>query len=194
MLTHDGRRWSPTDSNRSSELLRWPKIFFSTPRHRSDKLIIKEGSTKLVNFMTPGAGDVVLRCGLISHIMKMHYQYTAYWLLLYKRIIMLFFYAVVDFYFFYDVAVDMQIWALLTRSQWRVSDDTRWPFRPVGLLLSIEQKSTMHKVEIHRWEDNSKSHNHGTIEIKNTKWPSKYLTYEVKGYTISKTHSYGNWT
>ena len=30
--------------------------------------------------------------------------------------------AIVDFYLFYDEAVDMQIWALLTRSQSRFSD------------------------------------------------------------------------
>ena len=36
---------------------------------------------------------------------------------------MLLSYAIVDFYLFYDRAVDMQIWALLTRSQSaRVSD------------------------------------------------------------------------
>ena len=33
------------------------KIFFSTPRHRSDKLsMTNEGSTKIVNFMTPRLG------------------------------------------------------------------------------------------------------------------------------------------
>ena len=31
-------------------------------------------------------------------------------------------YAIVDIYLFYDGAVDMQIWALLTRKQCRVSD------------------------------------------------------------------------
>ena len=33
----------------------------------------KEGSTKIVHFMTPGAGVLVLGCGHISHIEKMHY-------------------------------------------------------------------------------------------------------------------------
>ena len=33
----------------------------------------KEGSTKIVNFMTLGAGVLVLGCGDISHIVKMHY-------------------------------------------------------------------------------------------------------------------------
>ena len=33
----------------------------------------KEGSTKIVNFMTPGSGVLVLGCGHISHIVKMHY-------------------------------------------------------------------------------------------------------------------------
>ena len=32
----------------------------------------KEGSTKIVHFMTPGAGVLVLGCGHISHIVKMH--------------------------------------------------------------------------------------------------------------------------
>ena len=35
-------------------------------------MITKEGSTKIVNFMTPGAGVLVLGCGHISHIVKMH--------------------------------------------------------------------------------------------------------------------------
>ena len=36
-------------------------------------MMTKEGSTKIVNFMTPGAGVLVLGCGHISHIVKMHY-------------------------------------------------------------------------------------------------------------------------
>ena len=32
----------------------------------------KEGSTKIVNLMTPGAGILVLGFGHISHIVKMH--------------------------------------------------------------------------------------------------------------------------
>ena len=35
-------------------------------------MITKEGSTKIVNFMTPGAGVLVLGCGHISHIVTMH--------------------------------------------------------------------------------------------------------------------------
>ena len=35
--------------------------------------ISKEGSTKIVNFMTPGGGVLVLRCGHISDIVKMNY-------------------------------------------------------------------------------------------------------------------------
>ena len=35
---------------------------------------------------------------------------------------MLHFYAIVEFYLFYDGAVNMQIWSLLTRSQYRVFD------------------------------------------------------------------------
>ena len=36
----------------------------------------KEGSTKMVNFMTPRAGVFVLGRGLISHIVKMHYFFN----------------------------------------------------------------------------------------------------------------------
>ena len=36
-------------------------------------IISKEGSTKIVNFMTPGAGVLALGCGHVSHIVKMHY-------------------------------------------------------------------------------------------------------------------------
>ena len=36
-------------------------------------LINKEGLTKIITFMTPGAGVLVLGCGHISHLVKMHY-------------------------------------------------------------------------------------------------------------------------
>ena len=36
-------------------------------------IMTNEGSTKTLNFMTPGAGVFVLGCGHISHIVKMHY-------------------------------------------------------------------------------------------------------------------------
>ena len=36
-------------------------------------MMTKEGSTKIVNFMTPGAGVLVLGRGHMSLIMKMHY-------------------------------------------------------------------------------------------------------------------------
>ena len=36
-------------------------------------MMTKEGSTKIVNFMTPRAGVLVLGPGHISHIVKMHY-------------------------------------------------------------------------------------------------------------------------
>ena len=38
-------------------------------------MMTKEGSTKIVNFMTPGAGVLVLGRGHISHIVEMHYSY-----------------------------------------------------------------------------------------------------------------------
>ena len=33
----------------------------------------KKGYTKIVNFMTPGVGVLVLGCGHISHMVKIHY-------------------------------------------------------------------------------------------------------------------------
>ena len=64
--------------------------------------------------------------GHISHIVNMYYillyQYTAHWLKLCLGIMMLLSYTMVDFHLFYDGAVDIQIWALLTRSQCKASD------------------------------------------------------------------------
>ena len=36
-------------------------------------MVIEEESTKIVNFTTPGVGILVLRCGHISSIVKIHY-------------------------------------------------------------------------------------------------------------------------
>ena len=36
-------------------------------------MMIKEGSTKIVNFITPRAGVLVLGRDHISHVVKMHY-------------------------------------------------------------------------------------------------------------------------
>ena len=36
-------------------------------------MITKEGPTKIIAFMTPGAGVLVLGRGHISHTVKMHY-------------------------------------------------------------------------------------------------------------------------
>ena len=46
-------------------------------------MITTEGSTKIVNFMIPGAGVLVLGRGHISHIVKMHYFFKN--LLLYSH-------------------------------------------------------------------------------------------------------------
>ena len=35
----------------------------------------KEGSTKIVTFMTPVAAVLALGCGQISHLVKMHYSF-----------------------------------------------------------------------------------------------------------------------
>ena len=38
-------------------------------------IMIKEGSTKIVNFMTPKVGILVLEGDQISHLVKMHYSF-----------------------------------------------------------------------------------------------------------------------
>ena len=53
-------------------------LLYSGARFRPTKCIVmmtKEVSTKIVNFMTPGAGVLVLGRGHISHILKMHYSF-----------------------------------------------------------------------------------------------------------------------
>ena len=46
-------------------------------------MMTKKGSTKILNFMTPGAEVLVLGRGHISHLMKIHYLFTN--LLLYSE-------------------------------------------------------------------------------------------------------------
>ena len=46
-------------------------------------MMTKEGSTKIVNFMTPGLGVLVLGRGHISHRVKMHYFFKNF--LLYSQ-------------------------------------------------------------------------------------------------------------
>ena len=51
-------------------------LLYSQALIRQTKYVVmmtKEGSTKIVNFMTPGTGVLVLGRGHISHIVKMHY-------------------------------------------------------------------------------------------------------------------------
>ena len=51
-------------------------LLYSQALSRQTKYLVmmsKEGSTKIVNFMTPGAGVLVLGRSHINHIMKMHY-------------------------------------------------------------------------------------------------------------------------
>ena len=48
----------------------------TTDRQSKYKLVVmvtKELSTKIVNFMTPGVGFLVLRCGHVSYIVKIHH-------------------------------------------------------------------------------------------------------------------------
>ena len=56
-----------------------------TPSKPFVVMMTKEGSTKIVNFMTPGAGVLVLGRGLISHIVKMYYFFKN--LLLYSKVL-----------------------------------------------------------------------------------------------------------
>ena len=61
-------------------------LLYSQAYIRQTKYIVmmtKEGSTKIVNFMTPGAGVLVLGRGHINHIVKMHYFFKN--LLLYSQ-------------------------------------------------------------------------------------------------------------
>ena len=49
------------------------KFFLSIRQTKCLVMITNEGSTKIVNFMTPGEGVLVLGCCHISHIVKMNY-------------------------------------------------------------------------------------------------------------------------
>ena len=57
---------------------------------------------------------------------------------------MLLTYSIVNFHLFYDGAVDIQMWALLTRSRCKVSD-TQVTVKGVGLLLRITTQFYSHK-------------------------------------------------
>ena len=46
-------------------------------------MMTNKGSTKIVDFMTPGTGVIVQRRGHICHVMKMHYFFKN--LLLYSQ-------------------------------------------------------------------------------------------------------------
>ena len=102
------------------------QYFFSFFLHRAWIIQIKyiammtrEGSAKIVNFMTHGAKYLMIKCGYISHYCWINIIfYSVYGTL----IIMLLSYATVEFYLLNDEAADMQIWDLLTRIQCRVSD------------------------------------------------------------------------
>ena len=86
----------------------------------------REGSVKSVNFITIGAGGLMLGRGYMSH----YSEYALYSTLsIYITLIAIVLkeynvvsYVTVDIHLFYDVAANMQMLALLTRSQCRVSD------------------------------------------------------------------------
>ena len=59
-------------------------LLYSGIKQTNYKVIMtKERSTKIVNFMTLWTGDLVLRCGHLSHIVKMYYFFKD--LLLYSQ-------------------------------------------------------------------------------------------------------------
>ena len=56
-------------------------LLYSQALIRQTKYVVmmtKEGSTKIVNFMTPGAGVPVLGRGHISNVVKMHYFFKIF--------------------------------------------------------------------------------------------------------------------
>ena len=60
-------------------------LLYSQTLIRQTKYVVimtKLGSTKIVNFMTPGAGVHVLGCGHISNIVEMRYFFQIYFSLL----------------------------------------------------------------------------------------------------------------
>ena len=54
-------------------LLLYSHAYFRQTKYIHVVMMTKEGPTKVVTFMTPGAGVLALRCGHISHIVKIHY-------------------------------------------------------------------------------------------------------------------------
>ena len=79
------RAW-PYKFNSENTLFLQNIHLYSLVKIRQTKYMVimtKEGSTKIVNFMTHGAGVLVLGCGHISHIVKMHYSFKH--LLLYSQ-------------------------------------------------------------------------------------------------------------
>ena len=119
-------------------------VRYSQAKIRQSKYIVimtKEGSTKIRNFMNPGAGVNLLGRGHINHIVKMCnlllYKYRALWLVLFNGSIMLIFYAIVDLYLSYDGAVGCKyepFWLEVSVE----SLILRWLLRPVGFLFLFE--------------------------------------------------------
>ena len=73
-------------------------------------MITKRGSTKIVNFMTPDDGVLMLRCSYISHYREFHYlKSTLSICSTFNGLHNTAFYAIVDFYLFNDGASDMSI-------------------------------------------------------------------------------------
>ena len=87
-------------------------LLYSGAWFRQTKCIVmmtKEGSTKIVNFMNPGAGVLMLGRGHISYYNEYVVSST---LSIYSTsiaIMMLLTYSIVVFHLFYDGAVEIQI-------------------------------------------------------------------------------------
>ena len=99
-------------------------------------MMTKEGSTKIVNFMTPGAGVLVLGRGHISHFSEYVVSST---LSIYSTLI-----AIVlrdnDAAFRYHSWFSFILWWGCWYTNMSPFDKTpilRWPLRPVGLLFCL---------------------------------------------------------
>ena len=71
-------------------------------------MMTKEGSTQIVNFMTPGTGVLMLRRGHISYLVHMYSIYSTLIDIVlrdYDAAVLI----PVDFHLFYDRTVDIQI-------------------------------------------------------------------------------------
>ena len=128
-------------------------LFLSTLGHGLDKLsikqlwTIKEGSTKVVNFVTIKVLCLINKSYTLSPTLSIYITLIAIIVLRESNAVFLChcwilfilwwgsWYATIDFYLVYDGAADLHIWALLTRIQCRVSN-TQVTFKALVPLVS----------------------------------------------------------